>query len=228
MDDRELETLFRAAPGDAPPAPFGTAEVLAASRRATARARMRIATACSVAVLALAGGGIFAVMWPTAGDDESASVTSIEGTGQPRADSVRQESGNRARLSAPKQGDAAAALDARTPGCERADRDLADALAGELPVVPRPADAAVSPLCSDSVRWAAYLVRDGEHRGTVSVTLAPDGTDLRLDLPESSRLAQVPARQGGSVYVLSVPDEGSAAPLADQLQAIAEAIAADF
>lgn len=227
MDDRELETLFRAAPGDPPPATFGSAEVAAASRRATARARMRIATACSVAVLALAGGGMFAALWPTGGDEDSASVQSIEGTGQPRDDSVRQESGDQSRdLS--KQGDKAMAEAARAPGCDRADRDLADALAGELPVVPRPADEAVSPLCAETARWAAYLVRDGEQRGTVSVTLARNGTDMRLDLPESSRLAQVPARGGGSVYVLSVPDQGSAAPLADRLQAIAEAIAADF
>lgn len=56
MDERQLAELFRDAADGGPPAGFGHADVVAASRRATARRRNAIAGGSVVAVAVLVGG----------------------------------------------------------------------------------------------------------------------------------------------------------------------------
>ncbi|TVT21857.1 hypothetical protein FNH05_33785, partial [Amycolatopsis rhizosphaerae] len=70
MDERELETLFRAAPGE-PPAPgFTLEDVTRVSARTSARHRTRlwIATAC---VIAVAGSGGLAAVYLRPGSGAS-------------------------------------------------------------------------------------------------------------------------------------------------------------
>ncbi|TVT23524.1 flagellar basal body-associated FliL family protein, partial [Amycolatopsis acidiphila] len=57
MDEKELETLFRAAPGEPPPPGFSLSDVTAASARAKERRRsaLLLTAACLVAVLSAAG-----------------------------------------------------------------------------------------------------------------------------------------------------------------------------
>ncbi|MQA62608.1 MAG: hypothetical protein GEU86_14200 [Actinophytocola sp.] len=249
MDERELETLFREAPGEAPPATFDAADVAAASRRATARHRMRVATAASFTALVLAGGALFATIGPLSGDEQGAGTAVSAQMGesadepQPNSADARQESGGLelSREAAPKQGGEDSSLDAadpevaeRTYGCESIDRKLADALAGELPVGPSRAPDPVPGIgpCVDGGSNAAYEVSDGEASGLISVAIIPasDGEAMALS-DEDSRTRMAQARtDGGSgdiVVVSSKPAPGSpAAPLPDELQRIADAIAA--
>jgi hypothetical protein len=108
------------------------------------------------------------------------------------------------------------------------DRELAVALADELPVarglVPAPAAAK----CPPGARGASYLLRDGGVTGTVSVVLTPHG-----ELPPSfdgNTLAESASASGGQeLHVLSRPEEGSTtAPFTAELPALAEELAARF
>lgn len=245
MDERELETLFREAPGEAPPATFDAADVAAASRRATARHRMRVATAASFTALVLAGGALFATMGPLSGGDEQAAISTQmdenADRAQPDSAEARQHSGGlgMSREPAPKQGGEDSSRDAvdpeaakRTSGCESVDRKLADALAGELPVGPSRAPDPVPGIgpCVDGGSNAAYEVADGEASGLISVAIIPAANDAPMaSTAEGSRtrLAQTRTGSGEIVVVSSRPARGSpAAPLAGELQRIADAIAA--
>lgn len=243
MDERELETLFREAPGEAPPATFDAADVAAASRRATARHRMRVATAASFAAVVLAGGALFATIGPLSDGDERAAVSAQMDEGaakaQPNSADARQESGGLglSREPTPKQGGEDSSLDAadpeaaeRTSGCESVDRKLADALAGELPVGPSRAPDPVPGIgpCVDGGSNAAYEVVDGEASGLISVAIIPASDEPVASTAEGSRtrLAKTRTGSGDIVVVSSKPAPGSPAPLAGELQRIADAIAA--
>lgn len=246
MDERELETLFREAPGEAPPATFDAADIEAASRRATARHRMRVATAASFTALVLTGGALFATIGPLSGGEQGAGTAVSAQMGesadraQPNSADARQESGGLglSREAAPKQGGEDSSLDAadpevadRTYGCESIDRKLADALAGELPVGPSRAPDPVPGIgpCVDGGSNAAYEVSDGEASGLISVAIIPaSGDEAMAFRDEDSRTRVAQARtDGGLVLVSSKPAPGSpAAPLPDELQRIADAIAA--
>lgn len=246
MDERELETLFREAPGEVPPATFDASDVAAASRRATARHRMRVATAASFAAVVLAGGALFATIGPLSDGDERAAVSAQMDEGaakaQPDSADARQENGGLglSREPAPKQGGEDSSLDAadpeaakRTSGCESVDRKLADALAGELPVGPSRAPDPVPGIgpCVDGGSNAAYEVADGEASGLISVAIIPASREEVMALEQGSRIRNAQARTDGGngdiVVVSSEPAPGSpAAPLAGELQRIADAIAA--
>ncbi|MGH3432442.1 MAG: hypothetical protein ACRDQB_06360, partial [Thermocrispum sp.] len=143
MDEHNLRQLFRDAPGQAPPPSFDVAEVTAASKRATARHRLRIATTSTAAVLVLAGGGLFAALGPMSGDGNSGTVDSevaaapqmdSPGAGQPSAAEARPpDGGSRKDQESPKQGGEAYSRSqgdaTRTERCTAVDRRLATALA---------------------------------------------------------------------------------------------------
>ena len=126
MDENELGTLFQAAPGEPPPPTFGLADVTAASARAKVRGRSVVA----LAMLLVVGLGIFGLtQLKLASFPETTSSS-----GQPGSADARLP---KASTPSPLQGSGGTGEDGPraegTPGCEKVDRELATALAGELP-----------------------------------------------------------------------------------------------
>jgi hypothetical protein len=221
MDEKELEALFRAAPGEPPPPGFTLGDVTKASARATARRRsgLMLAAACLVALLGAAG---------IAGVTYFRSTEST--TAQPEVGLARPGEGFPAPPSL--QGSGGIGEDGPraegTSGCEKVDRELATALAGELPAtgVTGPSPGRV---CPTQTRSAGFHVTDGNRRGAVSVTLVPAGVAFQLGaLTDGTVLAEQLATSGGTVLVLSTPDTGSAVPLESELPHIAAALAQHF
>ena len=245
MDEPDLRELFQQAPGDAPPPSFGLEDVTAASRRATARQRMRIAAASSAAVLVLAGGGIFAAFGPLSGGGNSGNVTNdvaaaapemhTRGEEQSSAAQERQPDGGfpLGRVS-PKQGGETHAEpggDAtRTERCIAVDRELATALAGELPVDPQSGPIPGELACPSGVSQAAFVVRDGPRRGVITIARVParmaqSGLVIN-ELNETGLPAASAKAADGSTIVVAIRGEGGAGPYESQLLRIAERVAA--
>src|SRR4051812_6166459 len=86
MDEKELQTLFKAAPGDPPPPGFTLNDVKSASARAKARRRSTVLLAACFAVLALGGLGIVRITHPESMTTASAPMLS---QGQPGDGSAR-------------------------------------------------------------------------------------------------------------------------------------------
>lgn len=240
MDERELTRLFQHAADDAPPASFGADDVAAASHRATARHRMRVATVTSITAVVLGGAGIIAVTSPFSTPDTNgvasapAQLEAEPNAGQPDRQDMRLEDGDsRESQSEPsKQGDGAAVAEADKLGiagtarCDEVDRELATALAGELSVVPD--NAVPGRLCSDGGN-AAFLVSDGDVTGLVMAAHLPDRTTTTITMSAPMATATARAASGGAVVVASVPTGGSStAPFAADMQRIADAIAASL
>jgi len=112
-----------------------------------------------------------------------------------------------------------------TPGCEKVDRELATALAGELPATgvtgPSPGRA-----CTTGARSAGFQVTDGDRSGFVSATLVPSG--IVFSLESGALTVQLKAASGGTLIVSSTPDPGSAPPRASDLHRIAVDLAGHF
>lgn len=249
MDERELQELFHDAPGEAPPPSFGASDVAAASKRATARHRMRVATASSAAVLVLVGGGLFAMYGLGGGnggntggtaDELAASAPKFDAQTQrqPSSADERQLDGdsNAADQASPKQGGEVNKESgpgvARTERCAAVDRQLATALAGELPVDPT-SDAVPGQFeCPDIQRQAAYRVSDDGRVGTVSVALTSPETVRAMSRANSRELSRAPQARattddGRVILVMSIGDADDS-PYADELQKIADALAKRF
>jgi hypothetical protein len=241
MDDRELETLFAAAPGEPPPATFSATQVVAASKRAQARRRSAIAVTCSCLVLAFGGFGAFVtianlrVPGPTAMSSAGAGRVSAQSgvAEQPLGIPERPPSaGDKQGFppQSPMQGGDETGKDGprveSASGCDKVDRELATALAGELPGTVSVDGASPSHLCPTDSRSAGFPV-DG---GFVSVTLAPPGMALKLaDQPTGTKVVEQPAVSGGTIWLVSTPSPGSTVPpLADDVDRIARTVATQF
>lgn len=242
MDERELQTLFKGVPGDPPPATFDTDDVLAGSARATARHRMRLATGGAIAALVLAGGGALGVQLLSEGNQDGGQAASArEDSGQPDGPVVRPYSGGpeNGPASTSMQGDEGARLDrskaSSTLGCETVDRELAVALAGELPVTPQGDPKGGFLPCARGGN-AGYLLTDSDgDRGWVSVSYyrpgEPQPRMASKQGPMSGRgsydLREARTASGGLIMVLSYRPEGGEAPLTEDLQRIADRLAED-
>lgn len=221
MDEKELEVLFREAPGEPPPPGFTLGDVTTASIRATARRRsvLLLTAACLVAVLSAAGiAGVSYFRSTSAGPAQPVAAPERPPQASPDPPSLQgSDAGG-------KDGPRAEG----TSGCEKVDRELATALAGELPATGA-TGAQPGRLCPTATRSAGFHVTDGERSGVVSVTLFPAGMTASVPLLTDGT---VPAKQrtasGGVLVVLSTPDEGSAAPFEAQLPAVAATLAGSF
>jgi hypothetical protein len=221
MDEHELETLLRAAPGEPPPPGFTLADVTSASARATARRRMNVLLA-AVCVIAALGAGTIAGLSHFRG--------TVPPTGQPVAAPERPSLASPAPSAL--QGSGGTGEDGpranSTSGCEKVDRELAIALAGELPAtgVTGPSPGRV---CPTSTRSAGFQVTDGDRSGEVSATLFPAGVAVQIPAPSNGAVvAEQQAAGGGTIAVFSTPDGSSRAPLEGTLPAIATALAQRF
>ena len=92
MDERELRSLFSAAPGDAPEPTFTQDDVVRESKRQTLRRRNRLTAGVGAAVLVVVGFGAYGVLsggtseLNSANDSRvSAPAAGISRTWSPRA-----------------------------------------------------------------------------------------------------------------------------------------------
>ncbi|MFD1148240.1 hypothetical protein [Saccharothrix hoggarensis] len=253
MDEHRLAELFRDATRDAPPASFDVAGVRSASARATARRRSALALGSTMAFVLVLGGVAAStdLLSSRNGSTDSAAAGSAQDVSSPNVPSLnaaepdgpRQEaSPDRGDEGSTKsipgdsstQGDDPSGSADRPPvgsaqrGCVEVDRELAVALADELPVANGVEPSTPDANCPVEARGAAFAVRDGDVHGTVSVVIAPPGAlGLAPDGNVQVRTANTPG--GDQLHVLSRPDEGSTAvPFAGELESIAQRLAARF
>ncbi|MFD9961163.1 hypothetical protein [Amycolatopsis sp. NPDC058986] len=236
MDERDLETLFSAAPGEPPPSTFSESDVVAESKRQTARRRSRLAVSTSAVVLVLAGAGIFGIVSNAqfgAPDSASSGVraNSAPAPEQPSAGPARPsgESPNFSSASPQQGGDGDGRTGPRvegTSGCEQVDRELATALAGELPVPVAADGASPGGACTTGARAAGFPLPDG----IISAAVFPAGIPAEVPRqPAGASITRLPARSGGTVVLISVAGTpGRPVPFAGDLGRIAGDLAARF
>lgn len=236
MDEQRLSELFRDAAGNAPPASFGRDEVVAGSRRATARFRTRIAGGSLLGVALLAGGGLAVGQLGSSTGGDGATVAA-ENAPPPGDRAAEPENGT--PLLAPG-GDVPGPPGGGLPGsgqdtdteatCGPADMQLADELTAILSArsaAPAGPAGAVPLTCGPGTRAAAVPVPGGQ----LYVLLAPRvtspvGTEIDGPGGEGYRL---PAASGGELTVFSVPPTPALpAPLAVEVPDIATELAAQF
>ena len=224
MDEQRLGELFREAVGEPPPPSFGRAEVVAASRRATARRRG-----------AVAGGTLLGVAVLTAGLLSSGVLggghpeTSAAGRASPHADprSAAPELPHTLGT-APSSGPPAARAGAAEAGCAPRDdalvTEVTAVLAGHGIAVAGPVGEVPGP-CPAGSRAAAIPVPGG----TLYVLVVP-----RADPPARSDLVQPDGRRehalmldrGRGLVLISTPAvEGRPAPLNEDVPQLAVELA---
>ncbi|MBM7770786.1 hypothetical protein JOD54_000990 [Actinokineospora baliensis] len=250
MDERKISEVFNAAVGDVPPPSFERGDVLARSARLT-RKRNGLIAGSALGLAVLVGGiatGVALWSGPTgeSGNDSAAPAPATVAGGNTNrplnevpGDSPRSLESN-SPLSPPKQGgatdgDAGPRASGTPGGCGAADRELAAALAGELPSAVSTSDAKPSPLgCPAGGRSAAFEIADGPRKGLVSIMLTPSGVDQMLAPPWADRSGAQGAvikTASGATLVLSVePAAGSAAPpvVGDDLRGIGDDLAGKY
>jgi hypothetical protein len=110
-------------------------------------------------------------------------------------------------------------------GCDKVDGELATALAGELPVTVKTADATAGRVCTTQARAAGFRVPGG----TISVLLLAHGVTFdQAAVPAGSARSEKTTAAGGTIELISTPDAGASPPLADKLSGLAESIATHF
>ncbi|HKR52615.1 MAG TPA: hypothetical protein VJT72_24155 [Pseudonocardiaceae bacterium] len=203
MDEQLLRQVFRdAAEEPPPPASFGSDEVVAASRHATARRRGLLGSATLLGVAVLAGGLLAG--GPALRDDTAGPAATAPGV--------------------PLKSDELRALDA--PHCGPVDAELAANLTALLTnrgrMVSGPAGEVPEPCPQPGSRAAAVPVPGG----VLAALLVPPGE------PELRQLARpdgysVTLADGRTLTVSSMPGApGQPAPLVDELPDLARELAA--
>ncbi|MGW4207894.1 hypothetical protein ACWEIJ_07885 [Lentzea sp. NPDC004789] len=229
MDEQKLADLFRDAAHDAPPASFDASDVRTASRRATLRRRNSIAVGTTLVVVLGLGGVVTGAGW--FGTEKTTTMNNA-GSGQ-QEDSAPTELLTPLQVPQPQTkdfpGDASTQGDASTPGsagfttgapravqgCAAVDRELADALAGELSVSPGLAQAP-SMTCSPDSRAAAFKIN--------GLTVTAIVTPQAFEVPADARTEKVKTAAGQNLYLVTQGD----GELKPEVRAIADALAPRF
>ncbi|MGH3872501.1 MAG: hypothetical protein ACRDSR_13515 [Pseudonocardiaceae bacterium] len=204
MDEQRLGQVFRDAVQALPPASFNHDEVVAASRRATARRRSALAGGTLLGVAVLAGGLVATDL--LTGDP-----------GPPAAETAALAPGGR-------QGDTGTLSTLDTARCGPVDlrlgNDLTALLTNQGRAVSGPPGEVPEP-CPAGSRAAAVPVAGG----TLYVLLIPQ--PAQPTRPDGTRTHSVPLPDGRTLTVISVPGApGQPAPLADDLPDLARELAA--
>ena len=255
MDERKLAELLRDAVADAPPPTFDEGDVSRESERQRIRRRGIVTGSAFGVVLLASATALGMALWtgPHSAEQTSAGSADAAGgntnaapyelpeedsVGAPKAerDDVPQNSPSESRKQGrPSSGDAGSSDPGSTPsGCEKADRELAAALAGELPAAANvsTSDAqSVELACPQGSIGAMYRVVDSGQSGSVSAVVVPGN----VPSPEWSNVAIGTQRaeanlgDGRTVIVLSEPRlDGELAPFGDDVQQVANEIARDL
>jgi hypothetical protein len=222
VDEQRLAELFRTAAGDAPPPSFGTDEVIAASRRATARRRSALAGGTLLGVAVLAGGVVTVGQLLPENAPPAAQAA-------PRAGAASPSDARPFALPAP------AVPEPRSLpghggllGCGSIDRQLAAQVtpmlaarqieqAGSVTQVPEP--------CPQGSRSVAIPVTGG----TLFVMVVPEAGQsepVEINRPDGARGYAVALDGGRGLAVISMPSaQGQQAPYAVQLPDLARELA---
>lgn len=252
MDEKKLAELFNDAVPDVPPASFDAGQIRRASHRATIKRRNSIVAGSALALVLLAGGTVTTVALSgemkatTASSADSGSGAPMANSGsmdaegnaqQPAAPAPRSESSHQLdnRVGPPKQGGTpsgnAGGAGSTPSGC-KADRELAAALAGELPAAASRIEIAIPFGCPEGSRAAAFAVSDGGNQGTISIVVVPPGVEPGIAPMGGNVYGYVPgqavAASGATVYVVSQPSSGSEAPLANDVARYAAEIGEQY
>jgi hypothetical protein len=251
MDERKLAELLHDAVADTPPPSFDEHDVARASERQRIRRRNAFVTGSAFGVVVLASATALGVaLWTgpnsaeqtnadsaAAGGNASASPYELpeeDAAGAPDAErenvpnSAPSESRKQGR---PSSGDAGPAGPGSTPsGCE-ADRELAAALAGELPAaanVTKYDAQAVELVCPQGSIGTMFRVVDNGQSGSVSaVVVKPDVSAPQWEnLPIGTQRGTATMADGRTVVVISEPRlDGEVAPFGNEVQQVANDIA---
>lgn len=247
MDEHKLAGAFRDAVRETPPASFDATDVVAASHRVTARRRMQLAGGSALGVVVLAGGLVLGNSTlgdgghpaaPMAGGRPSTSGQARVFTAQGEPNPRMTAPGNSVNPNSlpgqpPKQGSGESGMAGQPtgnprPGCGSVDRELAAALAGELPAIAGSPPIMADGPCPAGARAVAVAVRDGASAGTLTVVLVPAPNSGRAG-PDAGPAAVVASHSGGTLTVSSRAAAGSsAAPYTDQVGKVATDLATHF
>jgi len=245
MDEKKLAELLKDAVADTPPPTFTQGDVTRESERLRLRRRNGLLTGSAFGVAVLAGATALGVaLWTgeiSSPGTMSADSAASSGNGNSAPDELPGEGGYTAPQTergegfppnSPKQGgdsdgNGGPAGPTGTPsGCEQVDRELAAALAGELPAAAhvKAADAVpVALSCGDGFTGAAFDLPDG--RLTVILT-ARGLQDATLMASSGSAQATAPTSDGRQVLVVSEPaGQGGSVPYASDLSRFAAEVA---
>ena len=199
--DHELVDLLRtAAPGQPPPAGFGHASVLAASRRLGQRRQRRVAGGVTAVVVLLAGGAV-AVLGRGPGQETAASsavaASSSAAAGQVPAEGVTPPSA----LPAPTPGASSVGPELLRAGtCGPVDRAVHAALVGVFPEVAAQQPLAVDQPCPPGTTGVRVVLAVA---GRVEVLVGPAA------VPSSGPTGTASTAGGRTVTVVPVPAAGS-------------------
>lgn len=224
LDDERLGALFRAAASDGPSPPFDHGDVVAASRRITARRRAAVAGG-ALALLAVAGVGA-AVVRPGSLDRDSASTVAVP-MAAPETDGVAAPEAAAGSVEAPLRDVAPLRGTPLGPGtgecADRQDPALRAYVEQVLPEVAGAPEAATTEECRPGgERGVSLEVDDHGAAGLLTVQYLPPGTEAAI-VPGA---VSAPTASGGTVIVSTragAPDDP--APFADRLDTAAAFLA---
>lgn len=250
MDERKLSELLRDAVADAPAPTFDQNDVVRASERQRLRQRNRILSGSALGVALMAGATALSVaLWTAAHSADRSDAA--EGVAAPGNEStapyeLNEEKDAEARAQSDGGGgdpnsSPESRKQGRTPGedagpagpgstssrCEQADRELAAALAGELPAAAlseQPLPTAY--LCGQSDTSVTYDLPDG----SVVATLVPPNSMSAIGQEPGTELARAdaPAPDGSTVVIVSTAPAGGTPPYADHLHEWARGVAEGY
>jgi hypothetical protein len=117
-------------------------------------------------------------------------------------------------------------------GCGQADRELAAALAGELPAAANKPWMTANVLCPDGSRAVAFSLDDSGKTGTVTFVITPPGTSVDFPVngsPEGTVVGAGTASDGRRIFVITEPTGASTqAPFSGEVVGVAERLARKF
>ncbi|MBP2475774.1 hypothetical protein JOF53_004646 [Crossiella equi] len=251
MDEHKLADAFRDAVREVPPPSFGEQDVVQASHRASARQRRLVLSGSAFGVVLLAGGTLaVSTLFGPSSDPQiasGASTTAQEGTvlgGEAtpfsdQQDEPRSPQGSGSAKppippSTSKQGEVPGGggpSTAGTEGCGLADRDLAAALAAEIPAARTlTAEQVPAGYCTSGARGAAVSTPEGK----LMVVLAPSaGAPLDRDVhtfeQDGLRGVTMNTPKGAPLTVYSLAAKpGKAGPFGDDLARLVKALSDKF
>jgi hypothetical protein len=246
MDEKKLAELLKDAVADSPPPTFTHADVTAESARQQVRHRNGVLAGSAFGVAVLAGIAALSVaLWTgpgmVSGAGDAETIAS-PGNGNAAPYELPDEDNNAAAPTerggaenfpseSSKQGDGSdgnggPAGPASTPSeCEQVDRELAAALAGELPAAANVKVGDARPVelsCIVGIRAAAFDLPDGR----ITVLLVPADTATSMESSWPGVQASVTTDDGSLLVVASEPTiAGGVAPLSADLGRIAAELA---
>lgn len=230
MDENKLAELFKDAVRDAPPSSFDAGDVRAASHKADARRRTVVLGSTMAAVLVFGGaaiatgfGGVSqqSAVSGSAADTGGSAKTAEQAPapyelGSPDASVQRGDvvpdstPGSSSMQGVEPPGSADPTVGGTPSGCGTVDRELANALAGELSVAPDKA-APAGLACPVGSKSASFELADGR---VYAVVVPGRGT---LSTPDGAALSKRLTKNGSTLYVVS--EAPSAAGKVDSIAA---------